>query len=207
MTVGSNASANIKKAKRILSRAEAMVERMHASENSEEITNSWESFVGLWVKARRFALQGAQLSNLAEIADTIDKSGNDPVLQYVFQSRNSDEHKSESIAETELGKLLCAPPWFPAIAFNDVTNNLALEVPTPRGPCRWWFRTGGIVEHEGVDLPYSVVDVHLLRLLSIENRGVKYDVPVSQHGKPMYAQEVARYCVDWLGKQCAALET
>jgi hypothetical protein len=201
MTSNHNGSALFKKTERLLSRAAALVERMDASDSAEEITQSWESFVGIWVKARRFALHAANISKLTEVSTAIEDSCADAVLEYVFQARNADEHNAELIAETEPGYILRAPPSFPRVIFNNTTNNISLQIPTEQGYGTYHIRSGGIVDHEGAGPAAKIESVNLLRLVPVESRGVQYAVPKSQFGKDMYAQEVAKYCVDWLQSQ------
>ncbi len=198
MSKNSNRPAVLRKAERLLARAAAMVDRMDASDNAEEITDSWEIFVGLWVKARRFALQAANLSGLAEISRAIEESSADAVLEYVFQARNADEHGADLIAKIEPGYILRAPPSLSRVIFTDATNNISLQIPAAQGYDTYNIRSGGIVDHEGTGPAPIIENVNLLRLVPVVNRGVNYDVPKSKYGKDMFAQEVAKYCVDWL---------
>lgn len=150
---------------------EAIV-RMKDASDLHQMELAWKSFLHhldrIWNKAEAHFSRSPKWGGWSGQYHKARKE--DPLLRYLFQARNADEHSISEITERAPSSTMINPI-------------------TPGGPLRIRsLITGarGEIVHLDIDTPYKIEFVPgRVSLLPIENRGQTYAVPLAHMGSPI----------------------
>lgn len=162
----------VRQAEDRLARAEEGLARLKAAESAKEMEQGWHTLIGAAGTVYSKLEQGAKGSGKSEpwFGRRKKERNDDPLLRYVHHARNSSEHSIEKIVhKTE---------W-------------AVSVPiSPTG----WTKVGVRAGPGNTAIPFSnqaemIVTGPEMALVSVTNRGVRYDPPTEHLGQPLVSQE------------------
>lgn len=161
-----------------LERAKLACERLHAAPDVGEAHEAWKNFLyqldRVWNKGEAHFSNSGKWSGWNGRFSRLRKQ--DPLLRYLFQARNCDEHTIDEIAVQREG--------FTAI--NAATPGGMLTINSLE------FRNGQM----SVDLGSDAVILHSparLELLDVKSRGVNYAVPSQHLGKPIASRDPGEF--------------
>lgn len=163
-----------------LRRARECVDRMSKAASLGEFDDAWKDCIArlsrFWYKTKA-SLQGdPRFFNSPHVKEATAAQKNDPLIQYISQARNADEHGIDDITLKAGGSVAINPTEVDGVR---VLKNLSLS----SGVLRFEAPHGAVISFE----PGSVIPQ------PVRNRNQEYPVPDQHMGKPIMQKSLIEF--------------
>ena len=154
---------------REIQRAADALQRMGQAENLAELEEHWKDFLHRVDRAWNKALDhfGKSPKWGGWCGRYVKARKSDPLLSYLVNARNADEHSITDIVRHQRGWVAVGPADLGSYRVNSLTI------------------TDGRIQVDSPDPTRVTFSPERMHLLPVKNRGVDYPVPRSHQGKPI----------------------